>query len=269
VSIAFALAEKLDRAGFRPAVAAGANLLYRGQHFSTDERGHWVNTQPECTIVSPSIHTARYAAFRDWVVDNWAYCYRPDPGAIILDIGSGVGEEAVVFSKMIGTEGRLIAVEAHPETFDCLSRTVERSGLGNVVPVHCAVADAEGEVQIGDGTAHLSNSILAGAGGGARMVRQRTIDSIASEYGLETIDYVRMNIEGAERLAVRGMAETVARVRHICISCHDFVAERTGNASFRSKAEVLPFLEQSGFTVTTRLAEPGKPWVGDYLYGSR
>jgi FkbM family methyltransferase len=202
------------------------------------------------------------------VLDNWAYRYRPGPGAVILDIGSGVGEEAVVFSKMIGPSGRLIAVEAHPETFDCLSRTVERSGLGNVVPLHCAVADADGEVEIGDSAAHLSNSILAGSGG-ARRVPQRTIDAIARQYGLDGIDYVRMNIEGAERLAIRGMTETVARVRNICISCHDFVAEATGDPSFRSKAEILPFLEQSGFTITTRLPEPGKPWIGDYLYGSR
>lgn len=60
-------------------------------------------------------------------LDTWARTvflrnYQPKPGDVILDIGAGAGEEALTFSRAVGSSGRVICVEAHPRTFRCLQK---------------------------------------------------------------------------------------------------------------------------------------------------
>lgn len=257
------LATRLDKLGFRRSLASLASVAYPGQQFSVSPDGHWVNHQEACTIVSPSIHTASDRDMREWVMDTWTYCYTPKDGDVILDIGAGVGEEAVVFSRLVGS-GKIYAIEAHPDTYRCLSETLKRSGAHNVTPLHLALADTDGVARIDSGTAHVANSILSDTG---VEVVQRSLDSLAAELNINTIDFLRMNIEGAEKFAIRGMTETIKRIANVCISCHDFAADIYRDDSFRTKAEVRIFLESNGFEVVTRPPDPAKPWVSDYLFG--
>jgi FkbM family methyltransferase len=256
-----AVASKLDSMGLRPLIAKAATLAYPRQTFSVDAEGRWINSQPECTIASPVIYTTPFAHFRDWVMDNWAYCYTPKTGDVLVDLGTGIGEEAVIFSSLIGREGLMIAVEAHPETFQCLLRTVAMSRLSNVRPVNCAIADKDGETRIGGGPSHLTHSI----GRGDNLIPQMTLDTLTRD--LDRIDFLRTNIEGAEKLMIRGMKDSIHKVQNVCISCHDFLADDGRNENFRSKAEVVPFLEQAGFEIITRPGTP--PPMRDYVYGVR
>ena len=242
------VAQILDGLGLRSLVAKAASLAYPGQRFFVDEAGRWVNEQLEGTIVSPIIHTTRYRSYRDWALVHWTQYYGLKRGDIILDLGSGVGEEAVVFSRCIGPSGRMFAVEAHPGTFECLSETVRRSGLTNVQPVQCAVGDHDGTATISSGHAHLANSLLKD---GDETVPMLTVDSLVAKLGIDRIDFFRTNIEGAERLMLGGMTNSAAIIRNLCISCHDFVADAGGDDSFRSKAAVLEWLQDNGFTVLT------------------
>ncbi len=261
-----AIASRLDRLGLRRPLAVAASLAYPRQSFSVDDLGNWVNQQVEYTIVSPTIHTAAFADIRAWVLETWCHGYTPRRGDVVVDVGAGIGEEALVFSRLVGPSGRIVAIEAHPATFACLASTVQRSGLTNVEPVECALGESDGSASISTGNQHLANSIMAG---GDHIVAKRSLDSLAAELGLDRIDFLRMNIEGAERLAIQGMTKCIDDVRNVSISCHDFVADSTGDDSFRSKAQMRAFLKDSGFKLMTRSAENERPWVGDYLFGSR
>lgn len=266
----FTIAQALDGILPRSAIARAATL-YLGRRdghrrrFSVDERGHWVNEQEDATIVSPGIHTAPLSLINQLVLDQWTYWYVPGRGDVIIDAGAGIGEDAVVFSHLVAPRGRIIAIEAHPATFNCLAETVRRSGLPNVEPLLCAVAEADGTLKISDAGNHLANSVVAGVGGVE--VPARSLDSLADELGLDRVDLLKMNIEGAEKLAVRGMERLARITRHIVISCHDFIADAGGDESFRSKNEVWEALVGLGFAVTSREDHPS-PWVRDYLFAT-
>lgn len=270
MSIVTNLASAVFKAGLGKPVAAAASIAYslKGgrQRFRVDQHGHWMNEQPEATIVSSVPHTTSYAAYREWVIDNWAFGYLPQSGDTVIDVGAGVGEEAVVFSGMVGPTGRVISIEAHPETFDCLQETIRRSRLGNVTAICAAVTDQDGTATIGSVSNHLANSIIDGAEG--TQVAARSLDSLVQELGLGPVQLIKMNIEGAERLAVRGMPDLARRTANLCISCHDFVADRDGDDAFRTREEVRDTVEQLGFRITTR-PNHRHPWVRDYLYCSR
>lgn len=261
----------LDGQGFRKLTARLASLVYgavRGgrQSFSVDESGRWVNHQPEATIVNPIAHTTSYVAYREWVLDNWCWKYVPQSGDTVIDVGAGIGEEAVVFSHLVGARGRVISIEAHPGTFACLQETIRRSHLSNVTALNLALGERDGIATISNSAEHLKNSIVAGEG--ATEVPMRSLDSLARELGIGLVALLKMNIEGAERFAVPGMRESSPKVAHLCISCHDFLADRGDGEELRSKREVRAALLAFGYQLSTRPDHPD-PWVRDYFYGSR
>jgi FkbM family methyltransferase len=259
--IGFSVVSKLDVMGLRRPMAIIGSLIRSNQSFSVDVDGHWINQQPEATFVSPRPHVRKYSQVKlEAEIFTWAYM--PQLGDLIINIGSGIGEETVVFSKLVGQTGKVIAIEAHPETFACLEKTVQMSRLANVTAVFCAIADKDGESSISTDSKHESNSILTG---GSVKVPSRSLDSIAEEFGVGDVDLIKMNIEGAEKLAVRGMIAISKRTKNLCISCHDFVADSGHGEQFRTKQEVRKALEGLGFNVWTRL-DATTPWARDYLY---
>ena len=55
---------------------------------------------------------------------HFLWGYQPRKGDVIMDVGAGVGEEALMFSREVGEHGRVICVEAHPRTYRCLEKLV-------------------------------------------------------------------------------------------------------------------------------------------------
>lgn len=196
---------------------------------------------------------------------NFLWGYTPKAGDTIMDIGAGVGEETLTFSRAIGQSGRLICVEAHPRTFRCLEKMVQRNRLKNVTPIFAAVTEpGQSFVTIENDHAYLANRVGTIAG---ISVPATTIDAIHRELNLGRVQFLKMNIEGSERQAILGMAETLKQTEILCISCHDFLAQSAGDDRLRTKAIVKDFLSRSGFEVVKRV-EPGlPPYLQDQLWG--
>jgi Methyltransferase FkbM domain len=118
-----------------------------------------------------------------------------------------------------------------------------------------------------DADHYLQNTVLGLDNGGIE-VPARRIDTIAADLGITSIDLLAMNIEGAERLATAGLDGIIDTIRHVCISCHDFLADDGGPDDLRTKAMVRQYLVAHGFRVLTR-DDAEHPWTRDYLYGSK
>ena len=267
----FQIACAADRILPRRLIAAGANFVLQARNddprsFSVDSSGNWVNRQPAATFVSPDIYTSEYDQVRARVLEDWCYGYTPKAGDTVVDIGAGIGEESVIFSHLVGPEGRVIAVEAHPQTFACLQATIAMSGLANLEAVQCAITDGDGEITISDSEVHVANSVLDGTGGVT--VRSRSLDSLLDELGIATVDLLKMNIEGAERAAVKGMAKSARQIRFVAISCHDFIADAGGSEQFRTREFVRAALRDHGFEIAQRTDAP-HAWLRDTLFGRR
>jgi FkbM family methyltransferase len=198
--------------------------------------------------------------------DMFLHRYSLRPGDAVLDIGAGIGTEVLPFSRMVGPAGRVIAVEAHPATYRRLERVRELNDLRNVTLFHAAVMDTNEPVYISDLQAeeYLENKI----GADGVEVRALTIPDLVSQLSLDRIDFLKMNIEGAELPALRGAKDVLPIVRHAAIGCHDFLADETGDESYRTKDAVHALLVEAGFTVTGRPDDP-RPWAANYLFASR
>lgn len=269
----------LNRPGSRWLAAAGASLAetWAGRRLTIVRPlpgGAFLHRNPDGAIVLPRVLSRRTPRKHEITThDIFCFGYTPQSGDTVLDVGAGCGEEAVTFSRLVGPDGRVISVEAHPDTYRRLLLTCKFNDLKNVTPVQLAVTDTEGTVAIDDGTVGRG-SIAASIGGtGKTEVPSTTIDKIVSAYGCSRIDLLKLNIEGAEQLAIRGMAESVARIRNVVISCHDFVVQPGFGggdpAWFATYDTVTAFLRDAGFTLAERRSGDPRPEVPFYVYGSR
>src|SRR5690349_5658187 len=57
--------------------------------------------------------------------DICLYDYKAKPGDVIVDVGAGLGEEAIVLSEKVGKTGKIYSIEANPSVFKILKKVVE------------------------------------------------------------------------------------------------------------------------------------------------
>jgi FkbM family methyltransferase len=233
----------------------GAKIFYDGcwiHRFGTDFFADWrPNTKR-------NLHSWLEQERRHWLT-----FYRPKSGDIIIEVGAGVGIEAILFSRAIGEAGRVVAIEAHPRTYECLLKTCEYNSLTNVTPLNIALVDREQAVFLEDNPQHIGNAVTPDATGPIR-VRGRKLDDVCAEQGISQIALIRMNIEGAEQYAVRGMDKMIANTAHAAIACHDFKADRTRNEFFRTKKLITEFLADHDFRIVQ--LDFKERWAKDHVY---
>ena len=273
----------LDRRGGRSVLGAIATQVVR--HNSREDisitysAGLWTRRVGEYYLPDGRKFKYVYSDFGAWkreiewreadAREFWLRHYRPKEGDVIFDVGAGRGEDILTFSRTVGRAGRVIAIEADPVSFAYLRSFCRLNKLENTVPLHVAAMDKPGLVRIREGSSWTENSIRVGDDGvaGAK-VRADTIDAICCNLGVEEIAFLKMNIEGAERYALKGMRATMPRVRQLCVACHDFRADEGDGDAFRTRGLVEDILRQNGFSLDSRPDDP-RPYVREHLFGLR
>ncbi len=154
------------------------------------------------------------------------------PGMTVLDIGAHVGYYTRRCAEKVGPSGRVIAFEPHPRTYQLLLHNIRR--WPNVTPLQLAVAETEGTAELYDylmmsasGSLHydeamrdLQQAQLSDSDIAPRIathfpvetftVRTRPVDDCLRDMGITEVDVIKMDIEGAEIGALRGMRATIA-----------------------------------------------------------
>jgi FkbM family methyltransferase len=200
--------------------------------------------------------------------DYWFHLYKPQPGDAIVDIGAGRGEDVFAFSRAVGPAGRVWAIEPHPVSFAALRLLCELNRLANVTALNYACIDQAGELQIETLPVWESNYVRAGdPSASSYPVKSVRFDDLAEEHGIERIDFLKMNIEGAERRALPGCEEALRRARFVCIAAHDFRADRGEGDAFRTLDFVKQFVSGAGFEIVMR--DDPRYYVPYHVHGLR
>lgn len=182
----------------------------------------------------------------------WYRLYSPKAGDVIVDVGAGRGEDTLPFSQAVGATGKVIAIEAQPSSFDRLCRLCELNRLDNVAPLQLAVSDSPGVLFAERSPAGWQWDVVVeipDPSGDYEQVTSVTLDNVCSELALGRIDFLKMNIEGAERQALAGATSLASKTRFMCICCHDFRADNGEGDSFRTRQFVENWLTTNGFTI--------------------
>ncbi len=200
--------------------------------------------------------------------EYWFWPARPGRGDVVLDVGAGRGEDVLAFSREVGSDGKVIAIEAHPATFELLRRFCQLNHLANTTPLHLAAMDTPGMVNMVETDDWQTQSVGPAYSAMGPAVRATTLDQVCEDLGITDLAFVKMNIEGAERFALKGMEKTLRHTRTICVACHDFLADQGLGEQFRTRELVEALLLERGFRLMTRRDDP-RPYVRDHVFGLR
>lgn len=146
-------------------------------------------------------------------------------GSVVIDVGSGIGEFAVLASARVGREGRVIAIEPSPDDFRALETNIRENGCSNVIPINAAISDKEERQSIG----------FKGRTFGARA---DTLHNIIHNLGVsaDSIHFVKMDIEGGERRVIPSSIDLIRNVDYLAIEIHEGYS-----------TELIPFMGELGF----------------------
>jgi len=127
-------------------------------------------------------------------------------GGVVLDVGANIGFYTLRFARSVGPEGTVYAFEADPRNFELLTRNIEINDYNNIVPVHKAISNKEGRLRLYLHESDSADHRIFDADGTRRFieVEATTIDHYFSGRDVK-IDFIKMDIQGAEFLALQGM----------------------------------------------------------------
>ena len=165
-----------------------------------------------------------------------------DPGILnfkpetIVDAGAHIGMASILFARKFPF-ARIIAIEPEPSNFAALLRNT--SPYKNITLVQAALWNEDGEVTLGRSNAHVKGAFQV-VENGEKRVRAMTMDTLMRETGIQSIDLLKVDIEGAEK-EVFTACDWIQKVRIVAIELHDRIkpgcrsAVETAASGFRSE----------------------------------
>ncbi len=128
-------------------------------------------------------------------------------GDVVFDVGANVGWFTLLAAKLVGRTGRVVSFEPEQTNFALLSKSVGMNGLNNVTAFQRCASNFDSEA-----TLHLaaavnmpgSHSTVRDFGQGSISVPASRLDTISANLGVDRIQVLKIDVEGAEPQVVLG-----------------------------------------------------------------
>lgn len=132
--------------------------------------------------------------------------YQPRPGDVVINAGAYHGYFAIYLSRLVGQNGKVICFEPEKNNLKVLRQNIKLNGCENVQVIEKGLWDSEGYLPI---IARGSGSNLDGSSRGTQKVKVTALDEEMRKLGIRSINFLTMDIEGAEIKAVDGAKKTI------------------------------------------------------------
>ncbi|MDQ0996786.1 FkbM family methyltransferase [Phyllobacterium ifriqiyense] len=175
------------------------------------------------------------------------------PGMHVIDIGANIGYFTMLCAKLVGSQGRVLAVEPNVENGRLLVASRDANSFSHVNVLLSAVGDKTDVLALnGSG----SNGVSATLQSGQSLEIKRLIPCVRLDdvlHDWNRVDFVKIDIEGAEYRAFTGMINTLRKFRPIIVS--EFSPNLIGWISSVTPETYLKFLIDLGYQISIITAE--------------
>ena len=176
-----------------------------------------------------------YLAFHDIEGYLQQGAWRIEPGMTVLDVGGCYGEFALYAAKCVGPSGRVIMLEPDADNIEVARRNFQLNGNPpNLEIVNAGLWNEPGTLRFNTG--HGPMTSVAGVGealSGARTVAipVESLSSLARRCNVDRIDFVKMDIEGAEMevISAAGALPEKFKPRYAIASYHVVNGKKTAD----------------------------------------
>jgi len=174
-------------------------------------------------------------------------------GMTVFDVGAHVGTYTLMAARLVGRTGHVYAFEAEPENYSILKKNVELNGYQNVTCVPKAISNRSGLLTLyvsnqGNDRHTLIGSSDANCQGTPCEVETLSLDEFSASIEWPRVDIVKMDIEGAEPMAIEGMSELFRRSDNLSLLME--FAPDILRASGMNPEDFLSLLTLSGFRIS-------------------
>lgn len=172
-----------------------------------------------------------------------------EPGDTVVDVGANEGYYSILASKIVGTTGKIFAIEPQSRLQNILFKNIELNEAYNVVVHQTTISDSIGSVKL-----NLTPDTNSGSSGilqstkyknPTETVPTKRLSDIVKLFNLNNINLLKMDIEGFEYQAVLGDKELFKSniIKNFALELHPTVIKKYGNDSNK----VINFLNECGF----------------------
>ena len=146
------------------------------------------------------------------------------PGMTFIDVGANDGYYTLFAARRVGSAGRVVAVEPSSRERVNLKRNIARNRLDNITVVPAALGSACGvaDLRLAQGVHSGHNTLGKFAHDGVlaerfQRVDLETLDKVAADLDLARVDFVKIDVEGAEASVVYGARHVLTTMRPILL----------------------------------------------------
>lgn len=137
-------------------------------------------------------------------------------GDIVFDLGANIGTTALIFSEAVGPKGKVFAFE--PVVHQTIRDNLRENKITNVEVVPAAVGDQDSEIEIEVGDFVLDSSITKRSHTQDYFTKKLKVplmklDTFIAQANIPQVHFVKMDIEGAEELALRGFTQGIRSMK--------------------------------------------------------
>ncbi|HUS51485.1 MAG TPA: FkbM family methyltransferase [Candidatus Paceibacterota bacterium] len=149
-------------------------------------------------------------------------------GDIVVDLGANLGYFTLLAAQLVGERGKVFSFEPEPKNYNYLVKNIELNGYKNVSAFQKAISDRNGKTQLficsydtGHHTINSYEGIAAYSRGRSAEKKSIEIETLTLDDFLKNksnrVDIAKIDVEGAEFLAIKGMKNILEKSRDIKI----------------------------------------------------
>lgn len=136
------------------------------------------------------------------------------PGSTFIDVGCNKGDFALLGSRLVGPQGRVLAFEPHPDNCQWVRKSIAKNAYQNVELFEMALSDVNGTAELYIGEKSGFHTLVPGQpfrSKGFIQVKTRRLDDFLDEIGFTgSIGAIKIDVEGADMQVLRGAQKTIS-----------------------------------------------------------
>lgn len=164
------------------------------------------------------LRTSDAEVFRDTFLTKEYYYPTPFSPRTIVDVGANCGMTSVFYANQY-PDATIVAVEPEASNYAALVRNT--CSYSNIVPIRGALWSSDGQVEVFPPWPYWKRwgkwGFRVRDGNGCRAL---TLTTLMREFGMETVDILKIDVEGAER-EIFSSCDWIDKVRMLAIELHD------------------------------------------------
>jgi FkbM family methyltransferase len=150
--------------------------------------------------------------------------FTPKEGDVVIDIGAHIGRYTIIGAKRVGTNGKVVAIEANPSNFEMLNRNIKLNQLTNIISLNNAVYSKETKIKLylpGEELGHtIYNTVMSDRAKNEDKfveVSANTLDYFLQLKGITDVNWIKIDVEGAEFEVLKGATNVLSKSKDIAL----------------------------------------------------